>query len=78
MYNGKFAAFVEEATAKLANDRASVKELRRFLMEGTWEVSDTGATAQLKDVPNRRVFMRKIDGRWYLESRQQPTETKEN
>ncbi len=77
VHGGKFEAFVAETASKLAADRASIKELQRFLLEGEWEASDMAASAQLKDVPNRRVYMRKIDGRWFLESRQTPTESKE-
>jgi hypothetical protein len=77
VHGGKFAAMVEETAAKLANDRASIKELQRFSMVGTWEIKDATATATLADVPNRRVHMKKIEGRWFLESRQQPAETKE-
>ena len=54
---------------KFANDRTAIKDLRRFLQEGTWETTDTTATAQLKDVKNRRVYMRRLEGRWFLEDR---------
>ena len=75
VHNGNFEALVEETTQKLSHDRTSVKELRRFLSEGTWEVSDTIASAQLKDVKNRRAYLRKVGDRWFLESRQQPQTT---
>jgi hypothetical protein len=76
-HDGRFEALVQETTGKLNNDRASIKELQRFLLEGTWESSDTAATAQVKDLPTRRVYMRKIHGRWFLESRQTPIDSKE-
>src|SRR5262249_10026156 len=72
VHNGKFEEMVEETTNKLAHDRGTIKELRRFLTEGTWETSDATASAQLKDVKNRRVYLRKLEGRWFFESRQQP------
>jgi hypothetical protein len=72
LHGGNFDALVEETTQKLNHDRTSLKELRRFLSEGMWEVAEATATAQLKDVPNHRVYLRKIGDRWYLESRQQP------
>ena len=59
VYGGKFQAMVDETAAKFAADRASIKELQRFLLEGTWDTADTMASAQLKDLPNRRVYMRK-------------------
>jgi hypothetical protein len=72
LHSGNFDALVEETTQKLNHDRTSLKELRRFLSDATWEVGDTTASAQLKDVKNHRVYLRKIGDRWYLESRQQP------
>jgi hypothetical protein len=72
LHDGNFDALVEETTQKLNHDRTSLKELRRFLSEGMWDVGDTTASAQLKDVKNRGVYFRKIGNRWYLESRQQP------
>ena len=54
---------------RLANRPVAVKEMARFLKEGQWEVSDAAATAQLKDVKDRRLFFRKLDGRWFLENR---------
>jgi len=69
VHHGKFAAMVEETSGKFANDRTAIKDLRRFLQEGTWETTDTTATAQLKDVKNRRVYMRRLEGRWFLEDR---------
>ena len=72
LHGGSFDALVEETTQKLNHDRTSLKELRRFLSEGTWDVGNTTASAQLKDVPNHRVYLRKVGDRWYLESRQQP------
>jgi hypothetical protein len=72
VHGGKFANQVDETAAKLANDRASVKQLERFAKEGVWDATDTAASATLKDVQGRQVHMKKIGTRWYLESRQTP------
>jgi hypothetical protein len=66
---GQFDDLVKETSAKLAGDPTAVKELNRCLKEGQWEVNDAAATAQLKDVKDRRVFLRKVGGRWFLENR---------
>lgn len=71
-YNGDFDALVNETTKKLRDDPAALKELQRFLKEGEWEGGDDTASAKLKDVKDRRVFMRKIGDRWYLENRMKP------
>ncbi len=70
---GDFEALVRETTAKLADNPAGVKELSQFLKEGEWTADENRATAKLKD---RRVFMRKIGKRWYLENRQKPEASK--
>ena len=67
----RFDELVQETADKLAHDRSSVKELRRFLSDGTWEEAGDTASAQLKDVKSHRVYLRKLGGRWFLENRQQ-------
>lgn len=69
---GNFDDLVKDATAKLVADPTTVKELSRFLKEGEWEASDAAASCKLKDVKDHQVFMRKADGRWFLEQRQKP------
>jgi len=76
LYGGNFDELVKETAAKFAQDPTAVKELGRFLKEGQWEVADASASAQLKDVKDRRVFLRKADGRWFLENKQKPTAEK--
>ena len=71
---GKFEELVRETTAKLADDPGAVKELRRFLKEGDWEERSDTASAQVKDLKDRRVFFRKIGGRWFFENRQKAEE----
>ena len=70
VYGGDFDELVKETTTKLNDNPGTLKELRRFLKEGDWENADTTATAKLKDVKDRQVFMKKVDKRWYLENRQ--------
>lgn len=67
---GGFPEVVSETRARLADDAASVTELRRFLAEGQWDAMDSSATVKLKDVKNRAVFLKKDKDRWYLENRQ--------
>jgi hypothetical protein len=69
---GDFAGLVREATAKLADDPGSVKQLRRLLENGTWDVKDDRASVHLKDAGQRWCYFRKADGRWFLENRYKP------
>ena len=47
-----------------------VKELRDFARSGEWEGDEQKSSAKLKTSPTRRVFMKKIQDRWFLENRQ--------
>ena len=67
-YGGNFEELVREATARFVDDPESVRKLRRILKDGEWEMDETTATARLKDI-KERVFMKKIDERWFLENR---------
>jgi hypothetical protein len=70
VYGGRFDQQVEETRVKL--DPAAVKLLRRFLKDGEWKVAGGRASARLKDVPDRAVFLREAGDRWYLEHRYAP------
>jgi hypothetical protein len=65
IYGGKFAEQVEDTCGRL--DPLTVKQLRRFLKDGTWKNDKTEAVVRLKDVKDRCVRLRRRDGRWFLE-----------
>jgi hypothetical protein len=67
---GRFEQRVEDTRARL--DPGAVKQLRRFLQDGEWSSGDAEVVVRLKDVPGRCVYLKKIDGRWYLEHRSGP------
>jgi hypothetical protein len=67
---GDFAEQVKDTQARL--DLATLKQLHRFLDDGDWAVGDAEASVRLKDLEDRAVFFRKIDGRWYMEHRSKP------
>jgi hypothetical protein len=69
-YRGDFDQLVGEASVKLADDPSVTRQLARFLKEGDWQETETTATARLKDVPDRQVYLRQIGARWYLQNRQ--------
>jgi hypothetical protein len=75
-HGGDFDAMVKETTTKLSDNPTAVKEIERFLKEGEWEEKGTSATARLKDVKDRQVFMKKIGKRWYLENKQKAETSK--
>jgi hypothetical protein len=65
---GDFAALVEECAQKLVNDPGAARQLGRFLKEGEWAERDAAATVRLKDVGDRTVSFRKVEGRWVMEN----------
>jgi hypothetical protein len=67
VYGGEFAEQVRDTHARL--DPPTLKLLRRFLDDGEWTADETTATVRLKDVPERAVYFRNKDGRWYMEHR---------
>jgi hypothetical protein len=64
-----FRKFVNDLRGLSADDPSQLKELRRFLRDG--QIAESGDTAKvtLADTRDRFVFLKKIDGRWYLENR---------
>lgn len=67
VHGGKFEGLVDETTEKLTKNPSTVKQLRRFLAEGEWEMDENRASAQLKDTQDR-VFLKKIKDRWFFEN----------
>ena len=70
VYAGDFHGLVAEASLKLADNPAAIALLARFLKEGDWQENEGTATARLKDVPDRQVYLSRVGTRWYLENRQ--------
>jgi hypothetical protein len=64
-----FQRLVKATTEHFQDDPTKVRELTRFAKDGEWKVDETLATAALKILPARRVFLKKIGERWYLEDR---------
>jgi len=70
LFGGDFEAQVKDSRARL--DPSAVKELHRFLSDGEWKIGEAEASVRLKDVSDRAVFFRNIDGRWFLEHPSKP------
>jgi hypothetical protein len=76
VYGGNFDELVKETTTKLKDNPTEAKLLERFLKEGEWDAKENTATASLKDVKDRQVFMKKVGKSWYLENRQKAENSK--
>jgi hypothetical protein len=70
VHGGNFDELVKETATKLKDNPAEAKLLERFLKEGEWDAKENTATASLKDVKDRQVFMKKVGKSWYLENKQ--------
>ena len=70
----KFVSFdrlVRETTDHFADDPLLVKELRQFAADAEWETNEDRAVGVVKTISARKVYMRRVDDRWFLENRQQ-------
>lgn len=70
----KFLAFdklVAETVHYFDSDPILVKQLRKFAHDAEWDVNEDAATGTVKDLPARKVFMKKIGERWFMENKQQ-------
>jgi hypothetical protein len=71
LYDKNFDALVKDTTDYLNNDPTILKEMKLFAKKGEWDVKDDRASASLEEKKSRRMFFRKIEGRWFLENEQQ-------
>jgi hypothetical protein len=70
LYDGNFEELVKETTRHLTNDPTLLKDLKRHVKDGEWETEGNNASVFLQENKDRRVFLRKVAGRWYLENEQ--------
>jgi hypothetical protein len=65
-----FERLVRETGLHFREDPVLIKELRQFSKDTNWEMKDDEAVGTIKGSP-RRVYLKKIENRWFLENRQQ-------
>ncbi len=66
-----FSGIVAEVQRKLKQDPPSLRELRRLALEGSVEERDGAATISSPDLPNRKVYLKQINARWFMENRKE-------
>jgi hypothetical protein len=64
-----FQRLVKATDEHFKDDPTKVRELGHFAKDGEWNTADDVAVATLKNVPARKVFMKKLQNRWYLQDR---------
>jgi hypothetical protein len=75
---GKLNELRQETTARLVEDPGAAKQLQRLLKEGEWETDTATASVHLKEGTEHWVFLRKSNGRWFLENRWKPDTDRKN
>jgi hypothetical protein len=65
-----FDRLVRETAKYFQDDPILIQELKRFAKEGEWKTDAAAAVCTAKTIPGRRVFMRKVQQRWFLENKQ--------
>ena len=66
-----FDRLVRERTEYLQNDPLIARDLRIFAREAKWEVREDLAVGATDKLPARKVFLRKMGERWFLDNKQQ-------
>ena len=66
-----FDRLARETAQYYQNDPLIQKDLRVFAKQAEWKEEGEGAVGTVETIPARKVFLRKIGERWFLENRQQ-------
>jgi hypothetical protein len=66
-----FEKLARETILYYQNDPLIVKDLRVFAKEAKWSDEGDVAVGTVDTIPARKVFLKKIGDRWFLENRQQ-------
>jgi hypothetical protein len=66
-----FRNLADEVRRKTAEDREALADMKRFLREGVFEENVDTAVGRVKDIKDRAVYFKLIDGRWFLDNRKE-------
>ena len=66
-----FRNLADEMRRKAAEDREALADMKRFLRDAVFEETGDAATGRVKDIKDRAVYFKLIDGRWFLENRRE-------
>ncbi len=65
-----FKAIIEDVQKKFLADVNIVKEMKRFLRDGTFDVTGDTAKVTLRDVKGKAIYFVKVNNRWFIQDRQ--------
>jgi hypothetical protein len=66
-----FERLADETNLYFQNDPLIAKDLQIFSKEAKWTEEGDAAVGTVEKIPARKVFLRKIGDRWFLENKQQ-------
>jgi len=66
-----FDRLVLETNQHFLEEPSIVREFKRFAKDAQWEIKDAEAVGTVKDLFGRKMFLKKLEERWFLENRQQ-------
>jgi hypothetical protein len=66
-----FERLVTETNRYYSNDPLIVRDLRVFAKDAKWAEDGDAAVGTIDSIPTRKVYLRKIGERWFLENKQQ-------
>lgn len=66
-----FDRLVRETGQYFESDPLLHQDLRVFAKKAEWKEEDNPAVGAVESIPARKVFLKKIGDRWFLENRQQ-------
>ena len=66
-----FERLVTETNLYYANDPLIIRDLRIFVKDAKWAEEGNSAVGTVESIPARKVYLRKIGERWFLENKQQ-------
>ena len=66
-----FTRLIDETEGHFRADPPLLRELRVFVREAEWEEKEDGAVGTAKAVPARKVFLKRVGDRYFMENRQQ-------
>lgn len=66
-----FAEFVGEVRRKFQEDPQGLKDLRRIMREGVVDTMGGEAIVTHAEIPDKKVFLKRINNRWFIENHQE-------
>jgi hypothetical protein len=61
----------EQIRQKFEDEPDNLRDLKRFSREGQFQDAGETSTASIKDIKDRALYFKKVNGRWFLENKKE-------